>query len=216
MTDENKLLEDGYNALVEVNEERVDEIVNEWIEAEFDPIKLLNKLSEAMTEIGRRFEAMEYFLPQVMIGAEIMEKANQSLSERIAEEGEVVTSRGTIVTASVEGDIHDLGKNLLGGLLKTAGFKVIDLGTDVSAADIISAAKENKANLIAVSALMSSTMSSFKDILGLLEGMGIRDQYEMMVGGAPITQEYADEIGADYYAKDAAKAVEIAKNAMLK
>lgn len=214
MTVENELLEEGYNALVEINEEKVDEVVNEWIKGNFDPVKLLNKLADAMTEIGRRFELMEYFLPQVMIGAEIMEKANNLLSEKMSGEGEPPASKGTVILASVEGDIHDLGKNLVGGMLKTAGFKVVDLGTDVTAAKIIAGAKENNAHLIAASALMSATMSSFKDILGLLEGMGIRDQYELMIGGAPITQEYADEIGADYYAQNAAEAVEITKKAM--
>ncbi|WP_445476046.1 cobalamin-dependent protein [Methanococcoides methylutens] len=214
MSDETELLEDGYTALVEINEGKVEEVVNEWIEGNFDPVKLLNKLADAMAEIGKKFESMEYFLPQVMIGAETMEKANKALSEKMAAEGVTSASLGTVVLATVEGDIHDLGKNLVGGMLKTAGFKVVDLGTDVPAAKIIAAAKENNTHLIAASALMSATMSSFKDILGLLEGMGIRDQFKLMIGGAPITQEYADEIGADYYAQNAAEAVEITKKAM--
>ncbi|MEL4305250.1 cobalamin B12-binding domain-containing protein [Methanococcoides sp. LMO-2] len=214
MSVEDELLEEGYTALVEINEGKVEEVVNEWIEGNFDPVKLVNKLAEAMAEVGKKFESMEYFLPQVMIGAEIMEKANKALSDKMAAEGVTSVSLGTVVLATVEGDIHDLGKNLVGGMLKTAGFNVVDLGTDVPASKIIAAAKENNTHLIAASALMSATMSSFKDILGLLDGMGIRDQFKLMIGGAPITQEYADEIGADYYAQNAAEAVEITKKAM--
>lgn len=210
------LLEKGYNSLVSVDEEDTMEVVKEWLKCEYDPLILLNKLADAMTEVGVKFEKMEYYLPQVMIAADIMDAASKELAEKMTAAGETTTYTGTVVIGTIEGDIHDLGKNIVAGMLKASGFKIVNLGRDVAVSRMIESAIENKADIIAGSALMTSTMPYLGDIIRRLNAQGIRDRYKVMVGGAPINQEYADQIGADAYADNALEAVEKAKKMLLK
>ncbi|HAE43290.1 MAG TPA: dimethylamine corrinoid protein 3 [Clostridiales bacterium] len=211
-----KLLEKGYSSLVSVDEDGTLEVVREWIKMDFDPLTLLNKLADAMTEVGARFEKMEYYLPQVMIAADIMDAASKKLASKMSAAGETATYTGTVVIGTIEGDIHDLGKNIVAGMLKASGFKVINLGRDVPVSKMVASAIENKADIVAGSALMTSTMPYLGDVVKRLHDMGVRDQCKVMVGGAPINQEYADKIGADAYAYNALEAVEKAKKMLLK
>ncbi len=210
------LLEKGYNSLVSVDEEGTMEVVKEWLTCEYDPLILLTKLSDAMTEVGIKFEKMEYYLPQVMIAADIMDAASKELAEKMTAAGETAKHTGTVVIGTIEGDIHDLGKNIVAGMLKASGFKIVNLGRDVAVSRMIESAIENKADIIAGSALMTSTMPYLGDIIKRLNAQGIRDRYKVMVGGAPINQAYADQIGADAYADNALEAVEKAKKMLLK
>ncbi|WP_445476042.1 cobalamin B12-binding domain-containing protein [Methanococcoides methylutens] len=216
MSSENEILQKAYDALVAIDEDGTAEAVKEWIDANLDPVTLLNKLADAMTEVGKKFETMEYYLPQVMIAADIMDSSSTALSEKMAAAGETSATKGTVVIGTIEGDIHDLGKNIVAGMLKASGFKVVDMGRDVPVTTMVQAAKDNNADIIAGSALMSTTMPYLGDVVKLLEGMGIRENHKVMVGGAPVSQKYADDAGADAYAENAHQAVEAAKKLISK
>ncbi len=216
MASKEKLLEKAYNALVDIDEDQAEEVVKEWISNDLDSVELLNKLADAMAEVGKRFETLEYFLPQVMIAAEIMDAASKELGAKMAAAGEKSATKGTVVIGTIEGDIHDLGKNIVGGMLKAGGFEVVDLGRDVPVTTMVQTAKDKNADIIVGSALMSTTMPYLGDIVKMLEGMGIRDNHKVMVGGAPVTADYANRINADVYAGNAHEAVEAAKKLVSK
>ncbi|NPE29009.1 corrinoid protein [Methanococcoides sp. SA1] len=216
MSSENEILQKAYDSIVAIDEDGTAEAVKEWIDADLDPITLLNKLAEGMTEVGKKFETMEYYLPQVMIAADIMDTSSNALSEKMAAAGETSAMKGTVVIGTIEGDIHDLGKNIVAGMLKASAFKVIDMGRDVPVTTLVQAAIDNKADIVAGSALMSTTMPYLGDIVKMLEGRGVRENHKVMVGGAPLSQEYADGIGADAYAVNSHQAVEAAKKLISK
>ncbi len=179
------------------------------IEESIPPQNILNEaLLPAIGEVGDLFDCGKYFLPQLIASAETMKKSIEYLEPLLKEEGED-SSMPTIVIATVKGDIHDIGKNLVALMLKNHGFSVIDLGKDVPREEIIRAAKENKARIIALSALMTTTMQEMKNVIELAKQEGL--DAKVMIGGAVITQEYADEIGADGYSRDAADAVKLAQ-----
>ncbi len=172
---------------------------------------LEEELIPAITEAGNRFEQKKYFLPQLIGAAEAMKAAVEVLEPQLQKQGDM-TSAGTVIIATVEGDIHDIGKNLVTLMLKNHGFTVVDLGKDVSTERIVTEAKRLDADVIALSALMTTTMRSMADVIGLCKKEGIRAK--VMIGGAVTTEEYAKEIGADGYAKDAQEAVTLAKRLM--
>lgn len=179
------------------------------VESDILPQDILNKaLLPAINEVGDLFDCGKYFLPQLISSAETMKKSIEYLEPLLKSEGEDV-SMPTIVIATVKGDIHDIGKNLVALMLKNHGFSVVDLGKDVPREEIIKAAKENHAKIIALSALMTTTMQEMKHVIELAKQEGLNAK--VMIGGAVITQDYADEIGADGYSKDAADAVKLAQ-----
>lgn len=178
------------------------------VEENIMPQDILNEaLLPAINEVGDLFDCGKYFLPQLISSAETMKKSIEYLEPLLKSEGEAV-SMPTIVIATVKGDIHDIGKNLVALMLKNHGFSVLDLGKDVPREEIIKAAKENHAKIIALSALMTTTMQEMKNVIDLAKQEGLKAK--VMIGGAVITQDYADEIGADGYSKDAADAVKLA------
>ena len=162
------LLEKGYNSLVSVDEEGTMEVVKEWLTCEYDPLILLTKLSDAMTEVGIKFEKMEYYLPHVIIDEDNNQAASKELAYKMTAAGETAKHTGTVVIGTIEGDIHDLGKNIVAGMLKASGFKIVNLGRDVAVSRMIESAIENKADIIAGSALMTSTMPYLGDIINRL------------------------------------------------
>ena len=166
-------------------------------------------LVPAMKEVGDRFERQEYYLPEMLAAAEATKRAMAILKPRLAA-GER-KSQGRVVAGTVQGDLHDIGKNLVCAMLEGAGFTVIDLGVDVSAEKYLEAIQEQQPDIVAMSALLSTTKNSMPEIIQALKDAGVRSQVRIMVGGAPITQEYCDRIGADGYAPDAASAVRRAK-----
>lgn len=179
------------------------------IEENIQPQDILNEaLLPAIEEVGDLFDCGKYFLPQLIASAETMKKSIEYLEPLLKAEGED-SAMPTIVIATVKGDIHDIGKNLVALMLKNHGFSVIDLGKDVPREEIIKAARENHAKIIALSALMTTTMQEMKNVIDLAKQEGL--EAKVMIGGAVITQEYADEIGADGYSKDAADAVKLAQ-----
>lgn len=174
-----------------------------------DPSVLLNQiLLPAINEVGELFDKGKYFLPQLISSAESMKSAIEILEPLLLQNTDT-ENMPTVVIATVEGDIHDIGKNLVGLMLKNYGFRVVDLGKDVPASVIIEAAKKEHAQLIGLSALMTTTMQRMKEVVDLVHKEGL--PVKIFIGGAVITQEYADEIGADAYSSDAADAVRVAK-----
>ncbi len=167
-------------------------------------------LVPAMAEVGCRFEQGEYFIPEMMLAARAMQAGLAVLKPHLMETG--VPAAGTAVIGSVKGDLHDIGKNLLGMMLEGAGFQVVDLGIDVVPEVFAAAARQHHANLVGMSALLTTTMPNMRAAIEAIEDLGLRGQVKIMVGGAPLTEEYAQRIGADGYAPDASRAVTLAKS----
>jgi len=201
--------ENLYHAVMKGNKNNIGRITKEALDAGEKAEDLLNQiLLPAINEVGDLFDKGKYFLPQLIASAEAMKNSIEIL-EPILLKGSNEEDMPVVVIATVEGDIHDIGKNLVALMLKNYGFKVIDLGKDVPMDVIISAAKEHHAKIIALSALMTTTMQRMREVVE--EVKRIELPVKVMIGGAVITQEYADEIGADGYSKDAADAVKVAK-----
>ena len=168
-----------------------------------------NYLIKAMDEVGRRFEAFEYFIPELLISAKAMKAAMELLRPHLIKTGAKPT--GKVVIGTVKGDLHDIGKNLVASMLEGGGFEITDLGNDVPAAKIIEAVKANDANIVALSALLTTTRPMMKTTIDALSQAGLREQVKVMVGGPPVSQTYADEIGADGYSENANGAVMVAR-----
>jgi 5-methyltetrahydrofolate--homocysteine methyltransferase len=166
-------------------------------------------LIPAMQEVGDRFEKGEYFVPEMLVAARAMQGGLEILKPLLA--SAEVQSSGKVVLGTVQGDLHDIGKNLVGMMLEGAGFELVDLGSDVSPEKFAQAVQENQPDILAMSALLTTTMPSMKTTMEALEGAGLRSQVKVMVGGAPITDEYANGIGADGFAPDASRAATLAK-----
>jgi 5-methyltetrahydrofolate--homocysteine methyltransferase len=178
-----------------------------------DPLKLVNDyMVPAMDEVGRRFEANEYFVPELLISARAMKAALELIRPLLTARGD--QPLGRVAIGTVKGDLHDIGKNLVGSLLEGGGFEVIDLGVNVSPEKFIATVNEKQANIIAMSALLTTTMPSMKTTIDALKQAGVRDKVKVLIGGAPITQRYADEIGADGYSESAVGAVALAKRSV--
>ena len=176
-----------------------------------DSLTIINeKLIPALDVVGKGFEEKKMFLPQLLMSADAAKASFEAIKKVLSESGKKSESKGKIVIATVKGDIHDIGKNLVVMMFKGAGFEVIDLGTDVSPEDFVAKAEEVGADVIGMSALLTTTMQNMKETVDLLEEKGLRDKYIVMVGGAVLTQEYADMIGADFYSKDAMGSVRYA------
>ncbi len=178
-----------------------------------DPENLVTEsMVPAMDEVGRRFEANEYFVPELMIAARAMKGALEILRPLLAQKG--TKPAGRIVIGTVKGDLHDIGKNLVASMLEGGGFEVIDLGINVSPQQFVEAVKKTNAEMVGLSALLTTTMPSMRSIVQAFKDAGLRDQVKILIGGAPITQEYANEIGADAYGENARTAVTLARQLM--
>ena len=188
----------------------VKELVQKALDEGVDVEKVLNGgLIAGMNVVGAKFKANEFYVPEVLIAARAMKSGMEILRPILAEKD--VKSAGRVVLGTVRGDLHDIGKNLVGMMLEGAGFEVIDIGVDVAAEKFVEIAKERKASLIGLSALLTTTMISMKDVVRAVEEADLDSKVKIMIGGAPITQSYTDEIGAQGYAPDAASAVDKAK-----
>ncbi len=188
-------------------------LTEEGVALGMDPMDLLfGALIPALQEVGRRFEIGEYFVPEMLIAAKAMQGALNILRPLLAQAGAKPT--GTVMMLTVKGDLHDIGKNLCNIMLEGAGFTIIDLGVNVSPEKMVAAVKEHKPPIIGFSAFLTTTMPMFKANIDALIKEGLRDQVKVIVGGAPVTQAYADKVGADGYAKDASATVRLAKSLM--
>ncbi|EHQ90448.1 corrinoid protein [Desulfosporosinus youngiae] len=186
-------------------------LVEEALAEGCQPIDILNQgMIQAMSIVGEKFKANEIYVPEMLVAARAMKEGVELLKPHLA--GGQTAVLGKFIVGTVEGDLHDIGKNLVAMMVESAGYAVIDLGVDVSAEKFIEAIKANPdCNLVGLSALLTTTMPSLKQSVAAIIEAGLKDQVKIMVGGAPITQEFADQIGADAFAADAASAAAIAK-----
>lgn len=187
------------------------ELTQAAIEANESPKDLIdNYLIKAMEEIGRRFEAQQAFVPELLMAGRAM-KSSLALLQPLLKGEDAHSSMGTIVIGTVKGDLHDIGKNLVGSMFEGCGFRVVDLGVDADSARFVEAVKEHNANLVGLSALLTTTMPYMKTIIDALEEAGLRDKVKVMIGGAPVSIGFAAEIGADGFSDSANSAVIKAK-----
>lgn len=200
-----------YEAVLEGNAKGADAAVRAALAAGIDADTILKEgLIAAMGEVGRLFEANEYFVPEMLVAARAMQTGLAILKPQLAQAG--VPTAGKVVVATVKGDLHDIGKNLVAMMLEGNGFEVVDLGTDASPDKFVQAVAEHQPQLIGMSALLTTTMPSMNATIKALEEAGLRDRVKVMIGGAPVTEAYAKQIGADGYSPDASSAVRLAKS----
>jgi 5-methyltetrahydrofolate--homocysteine methyltransferase len=199
-----------YDAILEGNAPTARSEAQQALARGIDPQRLLDAaMIPAMDEVGRRFEANEYFVPELLIAARAMKGALELIRPLLAERG--AEPAGRVAIGTVRGDLHDIGKNLVAAMLEGGGFEVIDLGVDVPPEKFVAAVQEREADIIAMSALLTTTMPGMKTTLEAIAQAGIRDRVKVMVGGAPVTQRFADEIGADAFSDNASGAVRVAR-----
>jgi 5-methyltetrahydrofolate--homocysteine methyltransferase len=204
------VLQDIASSLYKGENEAVAELVQKALDQGLAPQDVLSGgLIAGMDEVGKDFKAGELFVPEVLIAARAMH-AGMGVLRPLLAEGDV-PSAGKFVVGTVEGDLHDIGKNLVKMMIEGAGFETVDLGTDVKAAAFVDAVREHQTRIVGMSALLTTTMVNMKGTIEALEEAGLRDQVKIMVGGAPVTAAFAEEIGADAYAPDAASAVDVAR-----
>jgi 5-methyltetrahydrofolate--homocysteine methyltransferase len=201
------ILEDIATSLLAGDDQKTVELVNQAIEKKVPTTEILDDgLIAGMNVVGEKFRKDEMYIPEVLLSARAMSAAVEVLKPLlIAEE---VPSRGKVILGSIQGDLHDIGKNLVAIMLQGAGFTVVDLGIDVPAAKFIDTALAEEASVVGVSSLLTTTMPKMKGVVDLVEERGLAGQIKVLVGGAPLTEEFAQSIGADGYAYDAANAVE--------
>ena len=210
-----EIIQSLYDETLIGNAPEVRDLVNQGLADGLDPERMLyDGLIPSLEEVGARFERGDYFVPEMLIAARAMQGALDILRPLLAETG--AQQVGTFVMGTVKGDVHDIGKNLVNIMLEGAGFTVHDLGVNVAPEKFIEAIQEHKPDIVGFSAFLTTTMPMFKANINALEKAGMRDDVIVMVGGAPVTQQYADAVGADGFAADASSAVRLAKDLIQK
>lgn len=198
-------------SVIDGNAAETQTLVRQALDQRLPAAEILNEgLIAAMREVGRLFECGEFYVPEMLVAARAMKGGLELLRPALAAAD--VKAIGTVVVGTVQGDLHDIGKNLVAIMMEGAGFQVIDLGTDVSPDKLVDAVKTLKPNVIGCSALLTTTMPKMKDIIEALKIAGVRSQVKVMVGGAPVTAKYASDIGADGFAPDASAAANVARS----
>lgn len=204
-------IQDAYQAVLAFDAATVTEIVKSEIEAGTDSLSILDDgLISAMDEVGKRFSDGELFLPEMLMAAQAMKAGLEVLKPHLSNFD--LLYKGTVVIGTVKGDLHDIGKNLVAMMMEGAGFRIVDVGVDIGVEKFISAVKENQADMLALSALLTTTMPAMKDIIDALEEEGMRDGVKVIIGGAPVTLDFSQSIGADGYSPNAPGAVDLAKS----
>jgi trimethylamine corrinoid protein len=202
-------------AVIDGDDEAAEALARQALQQGVDPLEAINRgLTPGMDVVGELYGTGEYFLPDLILGGEAMKAALAVLEPALAAAGQERQVLGTVVLGTVEGDIHEIGKSLVGSMLSANGFRVHDLGIDVEAEEFVTRAREYGADIVALSALLTTTMLHQRDVIEHLSEAGLRERVKVMVGGSPVTQAWADEIGADGFAEDAANAVTMAKRLM--
>ena len=202
------ILEKLRTALIDQDEDAVNKIVKEGLDDGVDPVAIMNDgLAPALMEIGESFAKEEMFLPELVYAAEIAMSVVEELEKTLGSGADKMEKRGRIVFVTVEGDVHDIGKKLVSMLLRAFGYEVIDGGVDVPNAEVIDLVKKERPDIVALSALLTTTMPAMIEFIEMAKEAGIRDQIKVMVGGAPVSRDWAMKIGADGYSEDASTAV---------
>ncbi len=195
------------------DDKKVVQLVKEALAEGLPAMDILDKgLVPGVQALGQLFKDGQVYLPEILISTRAMNRGLEVLQPELA--GADIHQKGTVVLGTVEGDLHDIGKNLVGVMLGSNGFNVVDVGVDVSADSFVSAAKESNADIVAMSGLLTTTITYFSTVIGALENAGLRDKVKVMIGGAPVNRAYADEIGAEGFAEDCASAVDEAARLM--
>jgi 5-methyltetrahydrofolate--homocysteine methyltransferase len=210
MSDQFKQIYDG---VMEGNIAAVQGGVTTALESGLNPEAILNQgMISAMTEVGRLFEEGEYFVPEMLIAARAMQSGLSILRPALIKAD--FQPKGRVAIGTVKGDLHDIGKNLVGMMLEGAGYEIVDLGVDVTPEQFLGAVQNDNVNVVALSALLTTTMSNMKATIDVLDAAGMRNQVKVIIGGAPVTQEFANQIGADGFAPDASQAVRLTETLM--
>ncbi|HZW04585.1 MAG TPA: cobalamin-dependent protein [Anaerolineaceae bacterium] len=205
----NDLLEAIYTSMVEIDSDTTPKLVDQAINANLDVLDILDALTRGINTVGDKFEALECFLPELIMAASAMEESMVLLRPHLDALNIAAGSSGTIVIATLQGDIHDIGRNIATVMLKASGFKVIDLGHDVKPDVIIKKAEELNADVIGLSSLLTTSLPFSRDLMSLLKEQNLRDKYKVVMGGGAVTPEYVERIGADGFAGDAASGVRL-------
>jgi 5-methyltetrahydrofolate--homocysteine methyltransferase len=204
-----------YNGVLEGQHKQVVVDVQAALDAGINPVTVLNEgMIAAMAEVGRLFEVGEYYVPEMLISARAMQSGLAVLKPLLKEAD--VKPAGKVIIGTVKGDLHDIGKNLVAMMLEGAGFEIKDMGTDVSPEKFVEEVKGGGVDIVALSALLTTTMPNMKTTIDALKASGLREQVKVMIGGAPVTDSYAQQIGADGYSPDASRAVSLAKSLVMK
>jgi 5-methyltetrahydrofolate--homocysteine methyltransferase len=202
-----------FDAIVEGDAQAAREITEQALQEQVNPLTLVNDfMAPAMDEVGQRFERCDYFVPELLISARAMKSALELIRPLLVAQG--AEPVGRVVIGTVKGDLHDIGKNLVASMLEGGGFEVLDLGVNVDPAKFVDAVQGKKANVVAMSALLTTTMNSMRVTIEALKQAGVRDQVKVLIGGAPITDRFASEIGADGYSENAVEAVALARRVL--
>jgi len=210
------LISDIIESVIKMDEDALTALVSSALEQGIDPLVIINDgLTVGLRKVGDLFAEEEIFLPELVLAGEIVTKVMETLKPRISGEGGV-DKKGRFLIATVKGDVHDIGKNLVALLLSASGYDVVDLGKDVSAETIVEKIDQLRPEIIGLSALLSTTMPAQKQVIEAIEEAGMREKVKIMVGGAPVTRDWAEQIGADGYAEDASSAVTEADRIMSK
>lgn len=210
-----EILENLSSAIVEGDEEKARKHAQEALQSKMDPLKAVDEgLSKGMAVVGERFEKGDAFLPELLMAADSFSAAMEVLKPEIEAQKKQVTKAGTVVIGTVKSDVHNIGKNIVATVLETNGFEVIDIGIDNPSLKFIEEAQKAKADVIALSSLMTTTMPGQREVIDTLKDLKVRDKFFVIVGGGPVSQEWADKIGADGYGSSAVQAVGLVKNLM--
>jgi corrinoid protein of di/trimethylamine methyltransferase len=206
---DNDVIREIYEGMVEIDVDKTPELVRSALAGGQDVLKIVDALSKGIKVVGDKFEALECFLPELIMAARIMEKSMDILKPSLQKLDIKVGSTGTIVMANVQGDIHDIGRQIVVAMLRVAGFDVHDLGHDVKADSIIDKAVELNADVIGLSSLLTTSLPYARQVLELLKVRNLRDRFKVAMGGGAVTPEYSEQIGADGYSRDAASAINL-------
>lgn len=206
----NSLLNELQEVIISCQEDEARKKAQEILDAGLDPVEALQKvMADSARIIGEKFDSGEYFLPHLVMAGDAMMAASQVLESGITNTNNAL--KNVVLLATVEADMHSVGKNIVGMMLKASGFDVHDIGVDVKSSEIVNKAQELKADFIALSSLLTTTMPYQREVIDELKARGVRDKFKVVIGGGPVRQEWADKIGADGYGKDAIEAVKVFK-----
>jgi 5-methyltetrahydrofolate--homocysteine methyltransferase len=204
-----------YNAILNGNAKQAHSVTEAALVAGVEPMELITEsMVPAMNEVGKLFEEEEYFVPELLLAGRAMKSAMELIKPLLTAAGQKMAAR--IVIGTVKGDLHDIGKNIVASMLEGSGFEVIDLGTDVSPEAFVTAVKDRQPQVVCMSPLLTVTMPSMRTTIEALQTAGVRTQVKVLIGGAPVTSQYAREIGADGYSENASGAVTLVKDLLLK
>jgi trimethylamine corrinoid protein len=208
----NELFQEMAQSIIDGDSDVSAELARRAVDQGIDPLEAISEgFVRGVNKVGEDFAKGDAFLPELVMAGEAMKAAVAVLEPELAKRGTERTMLGKVILCTVEGDIHEIGKTLVGTMLSSAGFKVFDLGVDVPVMKVVEKAREVNADIVAMSALLTTTMVHQKDVIEALEDIGIRSKVKVMVGGAPVTKEWVKQIGADGYSEDAIGAIKVAK-----